>query len=578
MKNIFKKLKRQFLIKEMAELDIKLKKSSLTEKVIFFGLISVFILSTISIIWRVNNLFTIEVPISGGDLTEGVVGLPRFINPLLASSNTDKDLTALVYSGLLKYEPENGLVPDLAKSYEISDDGLVYTFILKDNLTFHDGTSLTTDDIEFTILKAKDNSLKSPKRVNWDGVKIEKISPTEINFSLNHPYHPFLENTTLGILPKHIWENITIEQFTFSQFNIEPIGSGPYKIQKSKKNNSGIFQLFKLTPFKNYSLGTPYISEITLKFYPNQDALIKAYENKVVESLSGISPQESQKIQRHANGKTYKAVLPRVFGVFFNQNQASVFLNDEVRKVLNMTIDKQNIVDEILKGYGLPLDGPLPYISADNTKYATSTIIKAREILERNGWKISEENNTYIKKTKKETLPLKFSMATSNTPELKAVAELIKETWTKLGADIDLQIFETGDLNQDVIRPRKYDSLLFGEVIGREMDLFAFWHSSQRNDPGLNIAMYANITTDKIIEDIRKITNPEGRISKYEELQKEITKDIPAIFLYAPEFLYIAPSKIKDLNIKNIVSSSERFSNIHKWYIKTDKIWKFFEK
>ncbi|MCK4386733.1 MAG: hypothetical protein KAV41_01450, partial [Candidatus Pacebacteria bacterium] len=167
------------------------------------------------------------------------------------------------------------------------------------------------------------------------------------------------------------------------------------------------------------------------------------------------------------------------------------------------------------------------------------------------------------------------SLSTAATPELKAVANLLKQQWEKLGVETRLKIFEMGDLNKNVIRPRKYDSLLFGEVVGRDLDLFAFWHSSQRNDPGLNIALYANITTDDLLEQIRITSDEKSKKEKLELFQKEIARDIPAIFLYSPDFIYISPKKIKNILIDKITIPSERFLDINNWYIKTDKVWKF---
>ena len=163
-------------------------------------------------------------------------------------------------------------------------------------------------------------------------------------------------------------------------------------------------------------------------------------------------------------------------------------------------------------------------------------------------------------------------------PELKAAAGIIAEEWRSIGADVDLKIFETGDLNQNVIRPRKYDALFFGEIVGRELDLFAFWHSSQRNDPGLNIALYANITVDKLLEDARTTADYSERLIKYEEFEQEIAEDIPAIFVYSPDFIYIIPKNIKGLELGSVTTPSERFLNIHEWYIETDSVWSFFAK
>ncbi|MCG2694493.1 ABC transporter substrate-binding protein [Candidatus Parcubacteria bacterium] len=528
-------------------------------------------------LYKVNKYFIVEIPAKGGQLVEGSIGSPRFINPLLSISNADRDLTILVYSGLLRATPDGQLINDLAKEYTISEDGLVYDFILKDDIFFHDGNPITTDDVEFTLKSSQDNVIKSPKRANWDGVGVEKINDKQIRFTLKSPYSPFLENTTLGILPKHIWGGIEPEQFAFSQFNVEPIGSGPYKIESLKRNSSGILEKYELVPFKKYILGEPYISKLTINFYPNEEELLNAYNKGYVESINTISPEKAKELETKVV-RIETIPLPRIFGVFFNQNKNSVFTHIEVRQALDRALDKDKIVDEVLNGYGIAIDGPIPPASKffdeisddENTKTAI-------EILENNGWKLNEEG-IMEKKFNKTVTPLIFKIATSNAPELKAVANLVKRQWEEIGAKVTLDIFEIGDLNQNVIRPREYDALLFGEIIGRDMDLFAFWHSSQRNDPGLNISLYANITVDKLLEEVRSIHDEEIKVEKYKKFQSEIRDDLPAIFIYSPEFIYILPEKIKNFSLGQITMPSERFLDIYNWNIKTDKVWKIFSK
>jgi len=187
------------------------KSFSITEKLIVVLFSAILFVSSLTLVWKVNEFFVVPIPTSGGTLTEGVVGYPRFINPLLSYTDGGRDLSALIYSGLLKATPEGDLVPDLAKEYSVSDDKLTYTFTLKDDIYFHDGKPVTTDDIEFTIKKATDPSLKSPERVKWEGVTVKKIDQKTITFTLKNPYSPFIENMTLGILPFHIWKNADLE-------------------------------------------------------------------------------------------------------------------------------------------------------------------------------------------------------------------------------------------------------------------------------------------------------------------------------------------------------------------------------
>ncbi|OHA93661.1 MAG: hypothetical protein A2W58_02350 [Candidatus Zambryskibacteria bacterium RIFCSPHIGHO2_02_38_10.5] len=147
-----------------------------------------------------------------------------------------------------------------------------------------------------------------------------------------------------------------------------------------------------------------------------------------------------------------------------------------------------------------------------------------------------------------------------------------------MGADVEVKIFEIGDLNQNIIRPRKYDALLFGEIVGRDLDLYPFWHSSQRVDPGLNIALYTNIKANKLLENIRKETDETLQKKYFDAFKKEIKNDVPAVFTYSPYFIYLIPKKIHNVTLGTLTTPSERFSNIFEWYIETNHVWKIFIK
>ena len=597
MKQLFSVLKKDVKLIRPA-ISRVIRSFSRMERIVFFVFLWIFIIGSVLLASYANKTLMVEVPASGGSVSEGVVGVPRFINPLLAISDADRDLTTLIYSGLMRANADGSLVPDIAETYNISEDGLVYSFTLKENLFFHDGMPITVDDILFTVSKAQDQTLKSPKRASWGGVVAENASDeitNRITFTLNKPYAPFLENTTLGILPKHIWENASSDQFSFSQFNINPIGSGPYKIDRIERNSSGIPDYYDLVPFRKFILGKPYIEKLRLRFYANEESLADGLRNNEISGANAIQPKTAE--QFGENGFFIRqSPLPRVFGVFFNQNQSSVFADLAVRKALNYATDKERIIDEVLHGYATIIDSPIPpgslgYIETKNNKADTeaaslmsdsdkeiTSLERAKKILSDNGWKANEEDGILEKKIKDEVLRLEFSLSTSDISELKEVAQRIKEDWGRIGANVTIKVFETGDLNQNVIRPRKYDALLFGEVVGRDSDLFAFWHSSQRNDPGLNIALYANISSDKLLEDARSISDTEVRIQKYKEFQEEIKSDIPAVFIYAPNFIYILPKNINGVSFGKAAVPSERFLNIHKWFIETDSVWKIFDK
>ena len=559
-------------VQKIKVLDNIRNRFGVAEKVIFYFFSALLIISSLSIVYNLNNSFSVNVPADGGEITEGIIGSPRFINPVLALSDADRDLTSLIYSGLLKAMPDGSLVPDLAESYTISEDGLVYTFTLKPNLTFHDGTEITTNDIEFTIQKAQDAGLKSPKRSNWEGIRVEKIDDKIIRFILKQPYTPFIENATMGILPKHIWKNIDNESFLFSSFNTKPIGSGPYMTNGVITNESGLPVEYNLKPFKKYSLGKPFISKLNLKFYTSEKNLIEAYEKKEINSINSISPDKIWEIKR-SDGDIIKSPLPRIFGLFLNQTDSPALGNSEVRKALNMATPKEEIIRDVLYGYGKAINGPTP----DSDQIEKTDLEEARKIIEKAGFKINEDG-IYEKNDKKEKIVLKFSISTSDTPELKAVAEILQEAYRKINIETEIKIFEIGDLNQNIIRPRKYEALLFGEIVGRDLDLYPFWHSSQRNDPGLNISLYTNIKADKILDEMRKSKNQDDLNKYLLEFEEELKKDNPAIFIYSPYFIYIVPKEIKNLEVGKIGMTGERFANIHKWFIETNNVWKIFNR
>ncbi len=566
---------------------LALKVFSRREKYIFFGAIGVLIGTTIILLALINRAFMVETPVFGGTLVEGVLNTPAHINPLLATSEigseADRDLSALIYSGLLRADGKGGFIPDLAESYKVSQDGLLYTFILKKDLVWHDGKKITADDIVYTIKTTQDSRAKSPKRASFDGVDVEKIDDLTVLFTLKKPYAPFLEHTTTGILPAHIWKTIEFNRFDANKYNREPIGSGPYKIdsiETTTKDGDDIPVSYTLKAFNKFALGKPNIKTVKIIFYKNEGDLISALKMGKISAVNSISPERIIELDK----KVYNILrtpLPRVLAVFFNQNQAPIFADVAVRKALALSLDKQAIIDKTLLGYGIAIDSPIPpgalgYKSSSEQKPRSERLANAKAILEKSGWKFDDTAKNWTKKIKKETSVLKFSLATSESPELKTVSNEIKMAWAELGVPVEIQVFATGDLKETIIRPRKFDTLFFGQVLGRSSDPFPFWHSSQRLDPGLNITSYTNTLVDKILDQARTETDATKRVNLYHNFIDEIEKDTPAVFLYAPEFLYVAAKKIRGIKLGSVTVSSERFLNIHEWYIDTDNVWKLF--
>lgn len=551
---------------------------TLAEKTVFFFFVGIFILSGFLLVYKVNEAFLVEVPLQGGTLTEGVLGNPRFINPVIAMSEADKNVASLIYSGLVRWSPAGGIENDLATSIEISENGLEYTVVLRDNAIFHDGTPVTAYDVQFTIEKILDQEVKSPIYGNFAGVDVEALDETTVVFKLRKPYAPFIENLSVGILPRHIWSNVSDDEFSFSQWNVLPVGSGPYRIASVERNSGGIPDYYDLVIFEESGGKKPFIEHVVFKFFPNETDLLDAFDGGDVESVSGIAPEDASRIEKDGV-RILTSPLPRIFGVFFNQSANRVLLDKSVREALSLSAPREDIVENVLMGFGTPITGPLQsgFIETEPEASYEERLQKAEEVLANGGW-TRNANGIFEKKSRSATMTMSFSISTGNTPELKEVAEKVKSAWTTLGAEVDLLVYETGDLNQNVIRPRRYDALLFGEVVGRDADVYPFWHSSERNDPGLNIALYANSRVDKLLENIRAELDSEKRKELYISLQEEITKDVPAVFLYSPSFLYVLPEKVKGAEIGFLAKPEERFLGIRDWYIETNDVWQLFVK
>ncbi len=591
---------KEFRIYKKKEMLDAIASFSKKQFLVFSTILLIAFVLIIILLAKINLMFMVTVPATGGSITEGVVGVSTLVNPVNSFSYADKDLTALVYSGLMRKDTDGSFIPDIAESYTVTPDGLNYTFTIKQGLRFHNGTKITADDIIFTIEKIKDPAVKSPRKAEWDGINVEKIDDYKVAFTLSKPYISFLDNTTIGILPSSVWKDVNINEFTLSPFNnIKAIGSGPYKIKSVKKDDDGIPQSYKLESFKYFSLGKPLIKNITIVSYTNEKDLLKALLNNSIDQAGGISPDNIESIQKN-NFAVHEIIIPKIFGIFFNKNKNKIFTDPSVIKAFDLALDRQEIVDQVLNGSGSIIHNPVPEkLAYDESSeiYKNAKVDEANEILEKAGWIKGEDGirkkggtttKTVVKKvggkTVKQTVKtsepetrLTFSLITGDTTDFKKTTEILKEQLGNIGAEIDIKIYETGQLNQ-LIKDRDYEGLLFGQFINHESNLYSYWHSSQINDPGLNIAMYNNKKVDTILESLQKTPEIENRTNKYLDLVKEFNNDIGSLLLYSPKYIYATSPNLNNYSFDNITLSSDRLNSVYKWAADTDMVWKIFTK
>jgi len=636
------------------------------------------VLTFLSATYLVGSLYinnTKVAPAYSGTYTEGVVGQPRFINPIYGETNdVDRTLIGLVYSGLMTYDKDGKIVNDLVKDYQLSENGKTYTFQLKDNLYWQDGVVLTTDDVIYTIKTIQNSDYKSPLRANWLNVDVQKVSDKSFTLSINSPYNSFLENCTIKIIPQHIWKNVLAENFTLSPYNLQPVGSGPYSLSNVQETSNGFIKSVVLTSNHKYFGKLPYISKIDFEFFNDKEGLISAANQKKIDgfSVANISDNEAlveKQIHQgwNANEKfnIYSFSLPRYFAVFFNTQNSKILSDNNITQALNLSVNKQELTQKISTTYKEKISIVNSPILSDYFGFPAPTVAynfdnaAANKLLDKSGFKDVGNNQRAKANTKKpafqfkgylkigssgtevtelqgclsrldenlKTLlqgetsgkygqgtsdavsafqkkylpetpstgevgagtrkqlntlclapqnastPLQFTLTTINQPQLIDTANILKDFWQKVGVTTQIKIVELSEL-KDIIKNRDYDALLYGQALGSLPDLYPFWHSTQINDPGLNLSEYQNKTADQLLKDARETQDEAIKSQKYAKLQDTILTNAPALFLYNPDYLYWISGKVKGIDTTKIVDPAKRFENITNWFINTKRIWK----
>lgn len=549
-----------------------LHRRSSFERLLMGLLLAVFVISSLIWVWQYGVAKQQVVPTAGGTLKEGIIGTPRFVNPVLAITRADQDMASLLYRSLYTVGADGALTYDLLDDLTVSEDGRVYTLTLKQDQYWHDGVAITAADVAYTIGLVQNPELKSPLRGNWNDVTVEPISDYELNLVLEEPYAPFVENLTLGILPRHLWEGLSTDEFPFSRYNTEPVGSGPFEIANVVRNSDGLIARYELQRFDGYE-PTPNINQLHVHFLSDEAAVRDALEAGTITHTAALDHQSVAAVADRY--QVYTKPLPRVFALYPNQNRSAVLRDSAARAALSQAIDREALVDTVLSGYGATTTTPLPAGFGPRATTSTSTPADVENILLAGGWEQTEDGG-WEKSIDGANTPLAVSITTANGELFEVTAEFISQAWSEMGVDVSVALYEQTDLVQAVIRPRDYELLLFGTEIGRALDFYPFWHSSQREDPGLNIAQYANITTDAYLEDYRQSSDPAEKTVLLRNFVSEMRKENPAIFLFNPVFTYVTRSDTPLTIPDQLSRPSERFATVATWHVESESLWPIF--
>ena len=516
---------------------------------------------------------TREVPEVGGQYVEGIAGQPRYINPILSqTSDADADLVQLIFSGLYAYNASGELRPELAESSEVSEDGKTYTIHLKSGVFFHDGVELTADDVAFTVQAIQNPANKSPLRQNWQTVDVRVIDPVTIAFDLKKPYFGFLENLTVGILPKHLWSDISPDRFLLADYNVTPVGSGPYRYADVTKDSTGSILTYELRAFERFSGGTPYISKLIFHFYPDESSLIDAYVRKEVSGMQGISADGLSRLSDRKSTTVREIRTPRSFAVFFNQTASAALASDEVRQALNQGTNRHALIEEVFGGHGTEVTGPfLPFMNeyANDLSWPTFDAVAANQLLDEKGWNRGADGIR-----EKNGIRLSIEMIVPDWPELMETADILKTQWQVLGIELHTTVMSPGDLQRSAVQTREYQALLYGQQPMLDQDPYSFWHSSQKRESGLNLALFDNTQADDALSMARETLDSDKRREWYRAFQTVYLSEIPALFLFSPAYLYVTDGTVRGMDVEKMNASSDRFVDVAHWYVKTKRVWK----
>lgn len=577
--------------------------------------------------WLIKN--RVAVPKEGGEYSEAVIGAPKAINPLFSGLNeVDADLTALIYSGLFRHNEKQKLVSDLAEEYTLSANKKTYEIRLRQGVRWSDGEPFTSSDVIFTLETIQNAEVNSPLYASFQGVQVEKIDDYAVRFVLKEPFASFLNALTVGILPEHLWGELSPTGLKLAKLNLQPIGTGPWAFSKLIKDDQGNIQTYVLERNDNYYGQRPYLKTLTFKFFSDYAAAGDALRAQGLSALSFVPRDLEEKIAGK-NFNLYQLRLPEYVALFFNQNEQTALKDSGLRLALAAAINKKIILRDGLEDKGEIIDSPfikgMPGYYPEIKKTAFSPE-EANKLLDKKWAKIPPEEYFKIRQeekmkeqadfiatlkknssstpevvsstikelvekaagaTRAEMAPdqlfyrkdksgkiLTLTLTTAATPEYSKVAELVAKMWRAAGVKVELQTVPGRQIAKDVFKNRNYQILLYGEIMGGDPDPYAFWHSSQTDYPGLNLALYVNRAADKLLEDARGAAEETERIKLYKKFQNALSADLPAVFLYAPVHSWAISKDIKGVEVDYILSPAERYHNLNDWYLKTKWRWR----
>ncbi len=477
-------------------------------------------------------------PAYGDIFIDGTIGDASTLIPPLASDSASHEIAALVYNGLVRYNGDLQLIGDLAEKWEISPDGLTITFTLRRGVRWHDGAPFTAQDVLFTYQLMVDP--KTPTAYAGDYKQVEKAEVLDdYTFRVTYPkpFAPALGSWGLAILPRHL---LAGQDITRSPLARHPIGTGPFRF-KSWKTQDRII----LTYNPEYFLGRPFFNGYIAMVKPDQATIFMELKAGNIDRM-GLTPlqytrqSDYPKFKRMFNKYRYTAFAYTYLG--YNLEDPK-FKDVRVRQALTAAINKQEIIDGVLLGMGVPAKGPYKpgtWFYNPHVQDIPFSPDRAKALLAEAGWRLNERGVQ-----EKDGQPFVFTILTNQGNEVRVrTAEIIQRRLREVGVEVKIRTVEWAAFIKDFIEKRRFEAVLLGWTTGQDPDVYDIWHSSKTNPGELNFIHYINPEVDRLLEEGRHTFDQAKRQACYFRFQEILAHDQPYTFLFVPDALPAVSSRV----------------------------------
>jgi len=514
-------------------------------------------------------------PTPGGTLYLSMWSAPEgMFNDTLSESLYDSYINDLIYDALIGFDDTLAVVPELAESWEVSEDNLTITFKLRENAVFHDGHPVTAEDVEFTFTSMCHPEYQGVRYQNFaqilgaeayhngeadsvEGIKV--IDEHTISFTLAEPFSPFLVRLGFGILPKHLLKDVPPAEMPAHAFNKNPVGCGPFKFTKYETD-----QYIELTAFGDYYVADrPYLDRIIYKIL-NQDVALAQLEKGEVDCIN-VDPADIEAVQELSG--IHMTEYADLGYQYMGMNATRDFFADaKVRQAFVYAINRQAIVDQLLVGHGEVLNAPMPRCSwAFSEKMNTYDYDpdKAQALLAEAGWTDSDGDGILDKDGKPFAIELLYP---SGNKVREASAPVIQADLKKIGVDVTLNMLEFATLVPRIFEERDFDCYLMGWSLSIDPDPTTIWHSSQSEPGGWNPVGFVSEESDRLMKEATLVYDKAQRSKYYEEWQVLVNDWCPYVFLYSINEIWAINDRVE-----NLVPGAQGFAwNCTEWWIPED--------